>query len=447
MAKTQAEVRAAKDAALAKHDNNKSSPTHQNSRSKIGQQTISAASSRSNTASYSGSSGSMSNGKFTVTGPIQRYSSAPTQEEKNQRKNDYFENNYGYKTRSFGKDTYDSEAFDSARDTFMDWMTNTGTKGGANNKKYGYDWSDPEDVARFNNRQVSKKYEASYSNDPLDQWLKANGQASADFFNSTYYRNAYSTVMSDRIEKQKAQAFKNAVVQEAWSTASDPMNITDEEMVAAYQRVKRSNPIYDSVEIYNPKDNDTDYSDYASPLLAEQAAQENSATQHAGKLDISEIWGDLEALQKQQTYYETRDEALAQKASAQKANQAQSIINAAISNNGFSVEIDKRVGLARDSKLNEYNNNKQKKQAASDSAIAAMREAGYSNQDIQKAIRQDGRLSYSESTEGKANEAERIARRDSSDATSAKILNGMDSFTQGAVDKAKKLGNMGTWRA
>lgn len=82
MAKTQAEVRAAKDAALAKHDNNKSSPTHQNSRSKIGQQTISAASSRSNTASYSGSSGSMSNGKFTVTGPIQRYSSAPTQEEK-----------------------------------------------------------------------------------------------------------------------------------------------------------------------------------------------------------------------------------------------------------------------------------------------------------------------------------------------------------------------------
>lgn len=444
MAKTQAEVRAAKDAALAKHDNNKSSPTHQSSRSKMGQQTVSAASSRSNTASYSGSSGSTSNGKFTVTGPIQRYSSAPTESDKNQRKNDYFESKYGYKTRSFGKDTYDSEAFDSARDTFMDWMTNTGTKGGANNKKYGYDWSDPEDVARFNNRQVSKKYEASYSNDPLDQWLKANGQASADFFNSTYYRNAYSTVMSDRIEKQKARDFKNAVVREAWSTANDPMNITDEEMVAAYQRVKRSNPIYDSIEIYNPKDNDTDFSDYASPLLAEQAAQEESEIKRAGKLDISEIWGDLEALQKQQTYYETRDEALAQKASAQKANQAQSIINDAISKSGFSVEIDKRIGLARDSKLNEYNNNKQKKQAASDSAIAAMREAGYSNHDIQKTIRQDGRLSYSESTEGKANEAERIKRRDSSDATSAKILNGMDSFTQGAVDKAKKLGNMGT---
>ena len=444
MAKTQAEVRAAKDAALAKYDNNKSSPTHQSSRSKMGQQTVSAASSRSNTASYSGSSGSTSNGKFTVTGPIQRYSSAPTESDKNQRKNDYFESKYGYKTRSFGKDTYDSEAFDSARDTFMDWMTNTGTKGGANNKKYGYDWSDPEDVARFNNRQVSKKYEASYSNDPLDQWLKANGQASADFFNSTYYRNAYSTVMSDRIEKQKARDFKNAVVREAWSTASDRMNITDEEMVSAYQRVLLNNPEYKDIEIYNPKDEDTDYSDYASPLLAEQTAKEEDEKNRVGKLDISEIRGDLEALQKQQTYYETRDEALAQKASAQKANQAQSIINDAISNNGFSVEIDKRVGLARDSKLNEYNNNKKKKQAASDSAIAAMREAGYSNQDIQKAIRQDGRLSYSESTEGKANEAERIARRDSSDATSAKILNGMDSFTQGAVDKAKKLGNMGT---
>ena len=444
MAKTQAEVRAAKDAALAKYDNNKSSPTHQSSRSKMGQQTVSAASSRSNTASYSGSSGSTSNGKFTVTGPIQRYSSAPTESDKNQRKNDYFESKYGYKTRSFGKDTYDSEAFDSARDTFMDWMTNTGTKGGANSKKYGYDWNDPEDVARFNNRQVSKKYEASYSNDPLDQWLKANGQASADFFNSTYYRNAYSTVISDRIEKQKARDFKNAVVQEAWSTANDPMNITDEEMVAAYQRVKRSNPIYDSIEIYNPKDNDTDFSDYASPLLAEQAAQEESEINRAGKLDISEIWGDLEALQKQQTYYETRDEELAQKASAQKANQAQSIINDAISSNGFSVEVDKRIGLARDSKLDEYYTNKQRKQAASDAAINAMREAGYSKQDIMKSIRNDGRLSYSESTEGKANEAERIKRRDSSDATSAKILNGMDSFTQGAVDKAKKLGNMGT---
>ena len=410
MAKTQAEVRAAKDAALAKYDNNKSSPTHQSSRSKMGQQTVSAASSRSNTASYSGSSGSTSNGKFTVTGPIQRYSSAPTESDKNQRKNDYFESKYGYKTRSFGKDTYDSEAFDSARDTFMDWMTNTGTKGGANNKKYGYDWSDPEDVARFNNRQVSKKYEASYSNDPLDQWLKANGQASADFFNSTYYRNAYSTVMSDRIEKQKARDFKNAVVREAWSTASDPMNITDEEMVAAYQRVKRSNPIYDSIEIYNPKDNDTDFSDYASPLLAEQAAQEESEINRAGKLDISEIWGDLEALQKQQTYYETRDEALAQKASAQKANQAQSIINDAISKSGYSTAAEKRTYQERESRYDGYAENQRLKQIASDNAVAALRKAGYATAEIKAAMARDGRLSYKETSEGKQEEETRKAR-------------------------------------
>ena len=336
---------------------------------------------------------------------------------------------------------YDTEAVQKAKSSFTDWMT---TGKGANNKNWGYDMSDPEDVNRYYSGQISKKYEAGYGTDSFSQWLKENGLPQADYFDSKYYKDAYASVLADRVEKQKAKNFKKAVVQEVWSTASDRMNITDEEMVSAYQRVLLNNPEYKDIEIYNPKDKDTDYSDYSSPILAEQAAKEKDEKNRVGKLDISEIRGDLEALQKQQTYYETRDEALAQKASAQKANQAQSIINDAISKSGYSVEIDKRVGLARDSKLKEYNNNKQKKQAASDSAIAAMREAGYSNHDIQKTIRQDGRLSYSESTEGKANEAERIARRDSSDATSAKILNGMDSFTQGAVDKAKKLGNMGT---
>ena len=346
----------------------------------------------------------------------------------------------------FGSQTFDGDAFESARSDFMDnFMLNTKTANkNANHPKYGYDWNDPEDVERFQSGKISKKYESTYSDDPFDQWLKAHGQASASYFNDTYYPKAYSKVTAERAEQQKTKNFKKAVVQEVWSTASDRMNITDEEMVSAYQRVLLNNPEYKDIEIYNPKDKDTDYSDYSSPILAEQAAQEESEINRAGKLDISEIWGDLEALQKQQTYYETRDEALAQKASAQKANQAQSIINDAISKSGYSIDIDKRVGLARDSKLKEYNANKQKKQTASDIAIAAMREAGYSNHDIQKTIRQDGRLSYSESTEGKANEAERIARRDSSDATSAKILNGMDSFTQGAVDKAKKLGNMGT---
>lgn len=346
----------------------------------------------------------------------------------------------------FGSQTFDGDAFESARSDFMDnFMLNTKTANkNANHPKYGYDWNDPEDVERFQSGKISKKYESTYSDDPFDQWLKAHGQASASYFNDTYYPKAYSKVTAERAEQQKAKNFKNAVVQEVWSTASDCMNITDEEMVSAYKRVLLNNPEYKDIEIYNPKDKDADYSDYSSPILAEQAAKEKDEKNRAGKLSIDEIWGDIDKLQRAQN---TREQWAQDKAKAEaeaKANQSQSIINDAISKSGFSVEIDKRIGLARDSKLNEYNSNKQKKQAASDSAIAAMREAGYSNQDIQKAIRQDGRLSYSESTEGKANEAERIARRDSSDATSAKILNGMDSFTQGAVDKAKKLGNMGT---
>jgi hypothetical protein len=346
----------------------------------------------------------------------------------------------------FGSQTFDGDAFNAARSDFMDnFMLNTKTANkNANHPKYGYDWNDPEDVQRYEQGKISKKYEGTYTDDPFDQFLKAYGQASSGYFTKTYYPKAYSKVIADRAEQQKAKNFKNAVIQEVWSTASDCMNITDEEMVSAYQRVLLNNPEYKDIGIYNPKDKDTDYSDYSSPILAEQAAKEKDEKNRVGKLSIDEIWGDLEKIQKrQQILWDRQDEQTKAEAEA-KSNQSQSIINAAISKSGYSIDIDKRVGLARDSKLNEYNNNKQKKQAASDSAIAAMREAGYSNQDIQKAIRQDSRLSYSESTEGKANEAERIARRDSSDATSAKILNGMDSFTQGAVDKAKKLGNMGT---
>lgn len=336
---------------------------------------------------------------------------------------------------------YDTEAIQKAKSSFTDWMT---TGKGANNKNWGYDMSDPEDVNRYYSGQISKKYEAGYGTDSFSQWLKENGLPQADYFDSKYYKDAYASVLADRVEKQKAKNFKNAVVQEVWSTASDCMNITDEEMVSAYQRVLLNNPEYKDIEIYNPKDKDTDYSDYPSPILAEQAAKKKDEKNRIGKLSIDEIWGDIDKLQRAQN---TREQWAQDKAKAEaeaKANQAQSIINDAISNNGFSIEVDKRIGLARDSKLDEYYTNKQRKQAASDAAINAMREAGYSNQDIKKSIRNDGRLSYSESTEGKANEAERIKRRDSSDATSAKVLNGMDSFTQGAVDKAKKLGNMGT---
>lgn len=336
---------------------------------------------------------------------------------------------------------YDTEAVQKAKDSFTNWMT---AGKGANNKNWGYDMSDPEDVNRYYSGQISKKYEAGYGTDSFSQWLKENGLPQADYFDSKYYKDAYASVLADRVEKQKARDFRNAVVREMWNTASDPMNLTDEDLVAAYDRVRLNNPIYNGIELYNAKDKDTDYGDYDSQILAERAAQEKETKSRAGKLNIDEVWGDIDRLQRAQN---TREQWAADKVKAEaetKTNQAQKIIDNAITNNNFSAEIDKRVGLAKDSNLNEYNANKQRKQAASDAAINAMREAGYSNQDIKKSIRNDGRLSYSESTEGKANEAERIKRRDSSDTTTAKVLGGMDSFTQGAVDKAKKLGNMGT---
>ena len=340
----------------------------------------------------------------------------------------------------FGSQTFDGDAFNAARSDFMDnFMLNTKTANkNANHPKYGYDWNDPEDVQRYEQGKISKKYEGTYTDDPFDQFLKAYGQASSEYFAKTYYPKAYSKVIADRAAQQRIKDFRKAVANETWSTASDPMNITGDDIAAAAQRIQLSNPIYKDIELYNPKDSDSSYDSYLSPALAEQTAQAKEQKNRAGKLSLDDVMSDI-------ARYQNRENVAAQKVQEQEeAVKPQNIINTAIADSGFSVEIDKRVGLARDSKLKEYNSNKQKKQTASDIAIAAMREAGYSNQDIQKAIRQDGRLSYSESTEGKANEAERIARRDSSDATSAKILNGMDSFTQGAVDKAKKLGNMGT---
>ena len=302
---------------------------------------------------------------------------------------------------------YDTEAVQKAKSSFTDWMT---TGKGANNKNWGYDMSDPEDVNRYYSGQISKKYEAGYGTDSFSQWLKENGLPQADYFDSKYYKDAYASVLADRVEKQKTKNFKNAVIQEVWSTANNCMNITDEEMVSAYQRVLLNNPEYKDIEIYNPKDKDTDYSDYSSPILAEQAAKEKDEKNRVGKLDISEIRGDLEKLQKrQQILWDAQDEQAKTEAEA-KSNQAQSIINDAISKSGYSIDIDKRVGLARDSKLDEYNDNKSKKQIASDNAVAALREAGYATADIEAAMARDGRLSYKETSEGKQEEETRKAR-------------------------------------
>ena len=312
----------------------------------------------------------------------------------------------------FGSQTFDGDAFNAARSDFMDnFMLNTKTANkNANHPKYGYDWNDPEDVERFQSGKISKKYESTYSDDPFDQWLKAHGQASASYFNDTYYPKAYSKVTAERAEQQKAKNFKNAVVQEVWSTASDCMNITDEEMVSAYQRVLLNNPEYKDIEIYNPKDKDADYSDYSSPILAEQAAKEKDEKNRAGKLSIDEIWGDIDKLQRAQN---TREQWAQDKAKAEaeaKANQAQSIINDAISKSGYSTAAEKRTYQEKEGRYDGYAENQRLKQIASDNAVAALRKAGYATAEIEAAMARDGRLSYKETSEGKQEEETRKAR-------------------------------------
>ena len=302
---------------------------------------------------------------------------------------------------------YDTEAIQKAKSSFTDWMT---TGKGANNKNWGYDMSDPEDVNRYYSGQISKKYEAGYGTDSFSQWLKENGLPQADYFDSKYYKDAYASVLADRVEKQKTKNFKNAVVQEIWGTASDPMNITDEEMVSAYQRVLLNNPEYKDIEIYNPKDKDTDYSDYSSPILAEQAAKEKDEKNRVGKLSIDEIWGDLEKIQKrQQILWDRQDEQAKAEAEA-KSNQAQSIINDAISKSGYSTAAEKRTYQERESRYDGYAENQRLKQIASDNAVAALRKAGYATAEIKAAMARDGRLSYKETSEGKQEEETRKAR-------------------------------------
>lgn len=312
----------------------------------------------------------------------------------------------------FGSQTFDGDAFNAARSDFMDnFMLNTKTANkNANHPKYGYDWNDPEDVQRYEQGKISKKYEGTYTDDPFDQFLKAYGQASSEYFAKTYYPKAYSKVIADRVEQQKAKNFKNAVIQEVWSTANNCMNITDEEMVSAYQRVLLNNPEYKDIEIYNPKDKDTDYSDYSSPILAEQAAKEKDEKNRVGKLSIDEIWGDLEKIQKrQQILWDRQDEQTKAEAEA-KSNQAQSIINDAISKSGYSTAAEKRTYQEKEGRYDGYAENQRLKQIASDNAVAALRKAGYATAEIEAAMARDGRLSYKETSEGKQEEETRKAR-------------------------------------
>lgn len=261
MAKTQAEVRAAKDAKLAKrgYNTNKSASTPTTTKT---------------------------TNKTIIEAPVVR----PTSQAEVRANKDAAIAKYGYtKERSFGKNTYDSEAYDVARNNFMDWMLNTSSSGGANNAKYGYDWNDPEDVERFNNRQISKKYEASYSSNPYDQWLKANGQASMDFFDDKYYAKAYSSVMADRAQKQAVQDFKKAVGRELVTTANDAEHPTNDEIAEAVLRIQKTDPRFASIEIVNPKNTEPSYDNYFSPVLAQQEAEQTDIEKRSNALYLDDV--------------------------------------------------------------------------------------------------------------------------------------------------------------
>lgn len=413
MAKTQAEVRAAKDAKLAErgYNTNKSASTPTTTKT---------------------------TNKTIIEAPVVR----PTSQAEVRANKDAAIAKYGYtKERSFGKNTYDSEAYDVARNNFMDWMLNTGSSGGANNAKYGYNWNDPEDVERFNNRQISKKYEASYSSNPYDQWLKANGQASMGFFEDKYYAKAYSSVMADRAEKQAVQNFRKAVVQEAWSSASDVDNITGDDIAAAAQRVQIKNPQFANIELGNPKiDYEQDFSDYTSPALAAQEAAEKDAEKRAYSLYLDDVLSDIEQYQRKNKQMQGQAVAEYEANEAKKKSEYKNIIDLAIQESGYSEEIDKRVGLARDSKLDEWNANKELKKQAATNAVGAMRVAGASKDEIRSMLNQDGRLSYIEDSEqGIADESQRIARESSMDEVANAVLDNAGAYVQAAVAKATRV--------
>lgn len=339
---------------------------------------------------------------------------------------------------SFGSREFDKEAFNLAAEAQRNWWENTGSKG----KQYGYDMTDPEDIQRASEGRYSVAYEKSFGDDEYSQWLLANGQASGGYFESKYYKDAYVSVMLNRAEQERVKNFKKAVAQEAWSTASDTMNISGDDIAAAAQRVQIKNPQYAGISITNTKDSsDPDYSDYVSPMLAEQTAAEKDAEKRATSLYLDEVVAIIGTYQDRQR----RDNQKAAEAAERKANESKNIIDLAIQNSGYSEEIDSRVGLAKDSTLDEWNANKELKRKAATDAVGAMEVAGMSKGEIKQAIRQDGRLSYIEDSEqGVQDETTRVQRRDASDAVVSDILMAESPIVQASVARAKSLGNMGT---
>lgn len=107
-------------------------------------------------------------------------------------------------SKDYKYQSLDNEVLEQSKNDFMDWMKSS------SNKKYGYDFSDPEDIERFEGGKVSKLYEGTYSDNFMDQWLKNNGYASQDYFD-TYYKKAEETVYRNRYNESVYNEFKSDV--------------------------------------------------------------------------------------------------------------------------------------------------------------------------------------------------------------------------------------------
>lgn len=146
----------------------------------------------------------------------------------------------------FGLDyTFDYDALSASKDDFIGWL-----KSGSN-KKYAYDFADPEDLERFENNRVSKAYEATYSDDPLDQWLKENGQASKGYFLKTYYPNAERTVAERRYTEGVYNDFRKKVfakLQENPNTALKAISKEDISMAVSEVFLSDTTGRYDIVK-------------------------------------------------------------------------------------------------------------------------------------------------------------------------------------------------------
>lgn len=346
-------------------------------------------------------------------------------------------------TVSFGSLEFDKNAFNRAAEKQKKWWEDTGST----HKTYGYDMSDPEDVLRAQEGRYSKAYEASYGKDELSQWLMEHGQASGSYFEQDYNEAAYE-IMQEQQKAANLKNLRNEAIYEAWTAADNYENISGDDIAAAIQRLKLNNPDYADIEIVNPKIDvdEPDYSDYASPTLAEQTAAEKDAAKREDAIYLDDLIDEIEKLKGRQRELEAKQiaELEAQKQAETEAAKTakQGAIDNAIRNSGFSAEVDNLAGLAKDSfSDSEYQANKDRKRAASTEAVNALMELGYSALEIRQIIGEDGRLSYIESEQGEKEESDRVQRMTDADTVLNDILSQGSPESQAAIERARKVGS------